>query len=463
MGGLTDFNDVLCAAGPSAVRQQLQQALEAREPEPVEDDFVEGCEYPYDGLAPELDDYDWRQLLVRSDKGKLIAHTNNVITILTHHPKLKGLLAYNEFSGRVEKLHAPAFGGDAGEWGDSDDLRLMYWLGNNMALHVKDESCAKAAKAVADQNSFHPVRDYLQGVKWDGWQRLDHWLFTYMGVPLCEYSMAVARKWLISAVARVMRPGCKADAVLILYGTQGRGKSTALKVLAGRDWFMDTPIAIGQKDAYEAIRGRWVVELGELDSLNKAENTAAKVFFSSEADTFRPSYARHAVRIPRQCVFSGTTNHFVHLKDSTGNRRYWSVCVGNIDLPALAEDRDQLWAEAVHLFNAGEPWWELPEERPLFDAAQEKHRLADPWESLILDWLDEPAQFTQSDYRSEDILVDCLKVPPERVTAQMQSRVVSILERLRFTRHRPRSGPGGKRGSYVFRKPSASADSGVAV
>lgn len=459
-GSLTDFNDLHVAAGLDVVRAQLEKVLPADASSfTVADEIPEG-DSPHWGLAPEPDLHDgWERLLCRNDKGNLVAHANNVITILRHHDALRGLLGYNEFSMRIEKLRAPAFGGGAGEWTDSDDLNLMYWLGQKMSLNVKDEACAKAAKKVADDKSFHPVRDYLESLSWDGWPRVERWLSTYLGAECNDYTMAVGKKWLIAAVARVMLPACKVDTVLILYGKQGRGKSTALRVLGG-DWFMDTPIPIGQKDAYEAIRGRWIVELGELDSLNKAENTAAKVFFSSESDTYRPSYGRHSIRAARQCVFAGTTNHFVHLKDPSGNRRYWSVCSEKIDIAGLRADRDQLWAEALHLFRANEPWWELMDEHELFDAAQEQHRLSDPWESIIQDWLDEPKQFAERDFKSERILTDCLLVPLERITAQMQSRVVTILERMGFTRCRPRSGPNGKRGSYVYRKPSASVDGG---
>lgn len=466
----TDWNDLHCATSLQEVRRQFIAAVNAAKPAPVAEQ-AEGVDHPNAELAQaeakpkkarkQRPDGEWTTKLHYNAQGNLVAHPNNVITILENDERCQNLLVSNEFSLRIEKLRSPPWGGDAGAWSDSDDLRLMYWLGETYHFNVKDDACAKAVKMVADKRPIHPVRDYLKGLAWDGQYRLSTWLHRYLGCEDSDYTRAVSRKWLISAVARIMRPGCKADGVLILFGRQGKGKSTALSVLAG-DWFMDTPIPIGQKDAYEAIRGRWIIELGELDALNKVEATAAKTFFSSSEDTYRPSYGRHAVTSPRQCIFAGTTNHAVHQKDPTGNRRFWSVSVGNIDLEALRKDRDQLWAEAMALFNRistdgkpdPEPWWVMSHEYALFEAEQEQRRLADPWEEPILDWLDSVDVRDMRDFRTEDILMNCLKVPAERLNPQMQQRVVAILERNNFNRVRLGRDPNTrKRGGYVFRRP----------
>jgi putative DNA primase/helicase len=469
----SDWNDLHCASGLAEVRRQFMAAVAAATPASVEQ---LSSDTSHAEAAPEQEQAkaekpkrkrkftgDWHDLLSYNAQGNLVAHANNVITILQNDPRCKDLLVFNEFSLRIEKTRAPEWGGGVGAWTDSDDLKLMYWLGRQYGLNVKDEACAKATKKVGDECPIHPVRTFLRGLAWDGTPRLKSWLHTYLGCDDTPYTQAVGLKWLVSAVARVMRPGCKADGVLILYGKQGKGKSTALSVLFG-EWFMDTPIPIGQKDAYEAIRGRWGIELGELDALNKVEATAAKTFFSSSEDTYRPSYGRHAVTSPRQCVFAGTTNHAVHLKDSTGNRRFWSVSVGAIDLEALRRDREQIWAEAVASFEAKYAWWVLSDEHAMFDAEQEVRRLTDPWEDPILTWLESNDIRSTTDFKSEDFLLTCLKVPAERMTAQMQSRVVAILERNGFTRVRlPRDSSSGKRGGYVFRRPPPDNSLGCAA
>lgn len=153
---------------------------------------------------------------------------------------------------------------------------------------------------------------------------------------------------------------------------------------------MDTPFTLGDKDAFQAIRGKWIVELGELDSFNKAESTKAKQFFSASIDTYRESYGRRTSDVPRQCVFAGTTNQDEYLKDATGNRRYWPVACVKVDLEALRRVRDQLWAEAMFCYQAGDIWWVTREEEELFTAEQEERFVVDEWEGPILDWLEAP-------------------------------------------------------------------------
>jgi hypothetical protein len=186
--------------------------------------------------------------------------------------------------------------------------------------------------------------------EWDGVGRLDHWLVDYFGVEDTEYARCVGRWWLISAVARVFKPGCKADHVLILEGLTGTFKSTAIATLVPRrEWFSDTPFVIGDKDGFLSLAGRWIQELAELDSLTRSDPARSKAFFSSGIDSYRPRYGRSVVQVPRQCVFVGTVNPSGsgYLVDETGNRRFWPVTCRTLDLPNLAAARDQRWAEAT--------------------------------------------------------------------------------------------------------------------
>lgn len=186
--------------------------------------------------------------------------------------------------------------------------------------------------------------------------RLGSWLSTYCGVEASDYTSEVGLRWCISAVARGFKPGCKADHMLVLEGAQGRRKSSALAALAGADWFSDALPQMGTKDASSYLRGKWIIEVGELEAMRR-EVDAIKAFITRQVETYRPAYAREEVTEPRRCVFAGTTNKDDWQRDETGGRRFWPVKVGAIDVQAIERDRDQLWAEAVALFRQGERWW----------------------------------------------------------------------------------------------------------
>jgi predicted P-loop ATPase len=244
---------------------------------------------------------------------------------------------------------------------------------------------------VARENSYHPVRDFLNSLAWDGQDRLSRWLIDYLGAEDTEYVRAVGRAWLISAVARAMKPGCKADYMLVLEGPQGKGKSTALHVLAG-PWFSDSlPRDVGHKDAKDHLRGSWIIEMGELASIKRSEVEELKTFLAACADRFRPAYARYEVEWPRQCVFAGTTNEARYLKDPTGNRRHWPVLCGDIDLEGLRSARNKLLAEAVVAYRQGERWWLDEETEAVARDVQDARREDDPWVTAISDYLEQIA------------------------------------------------------------------------
>jgi putative DNA primase/helicase len=214
-------------------------------------------------------------------------------------------------------------------------------------------SCADAVAAVADDNRFHPIREYLDGLAWDGTPRLATWLSTHLGAvvePGCDkpearpaYIREVGRKWPIGAVARVYRPGCKVDAAPIFEGGQGIGKSQALAALVPcPEWFCDEISDLGTKDSAQDLRGKWIIELAELSAMRRGDIERTKAFMSRSTDHYRPSYGRRSQDFPRQCAFAGTTNADGYLGDETGNRRFWPVKVGAIDLDAIRRDREQL-------------------------------------------------------------------------------------------------------------------------
>lgn len=323
----------------------------------------------------------------------------NALTMLAHHPDWQGVLAWDEFSQRVCAVKTPPAHGKVfapekfpHPWGDHDDTLATAWMQKqDPPLEVSDAIVAKAVPAVAKIQKIHPVRDYLEGLEWDQQPRLDQWLEHYIGaVPLCgeaAYLEAVGAKWMIGAVARIFRPGCKMDTVLVFEGDQGLRKSTAFRILGG-EWFTDELADVGSKDAAVQLQGAWIIELAELDALSKSENSRIKSFFTRTVERYVPKYVRHVVEVPRQCVFAGTVNPDTYLKDETGNRRWWPVRAKAIDIKALLRDRDQLWAEAVHRYKSGEVWWLNREQERLAVAEQDARYRADAWEDLVAGYLE---------------------------------------------------------------------------
>jgi predicted P-loop ATPase len=281
----------------------------------------------------------------------------------------------------------------------------------------------------------HPVRKYLDTLKWDGVARLDRWLTTYLGVPQSNYAHAVGSRWMLSAVARIYRPGAKANCCLILEGPQGIRKSTALRTLAG-EYFTDELADLGSKDAALQIRGVWIVEIAELDSLARSEVASIKAFMSRTSDRFRPPFGKRVIECPRQCVFAGTVNHTEYLRDETGGRRFWPVLCGAMDVDALARDRDQLWAEAKDRYISGEKWW--LDTASLVEIAAEEQAAryqGDPWEEIIVPWLRGRPSTSIS-----EVLDKCLSKPQAQWTQGDKNRIGRCLRALGWERYRERDG-----------------------
>jgi predicted P-loop ATPase len=243
-----------------------------------------------------------------------------------------------------------------------------------------------ATRMVAGANRFHPVRDYLHSLKWDGTGRIETWLIDYFGAEDTPFVRAVSRTWLLGAVARILTPGCKFDFMLILEGMQGLEKSTAFNILAAKDeWFTDNLQGdLHNKDAVQNLQGAWIVEMPELDGLNKSEVSMLKAFLSRKVDKIRVPFDKLPKEFPRQCVLAGTSNESAYLRDHTGGRRFWPVCVDEVDTNGLKEIRDQLWAEAVWYVDFIGERPELP--REIWEAAaveQEARRAIDPWEDVL--------------------------------------------------------------------------------
>lgn len=336
---------------------------------------------------------------------KIVSDIVNLNIILTYDPRWKGVLCYDEFGQVLRFMRQPPWhSDDAGKersevWTDEDTTRMDLWLRRNWALELPGEKIREGVYVVGRRDSINPLTDYLDNLQWDGTPRLETWLATYGGAVDNQYNRVVGRKWMLSAVARAYEPGCKVDTCMILEGAQGKGKSTLLRMLSPDPaWFSDTPIEIGSKDAYVALRGKWIIELPELASLKKADLDRTKAFFSSPVDSYRPPYGREQVTVPRTAIFAGTVNLGEYLNDATGARRFMPIKSGTIDIATLVEDRDQLWAEAVAIYKAwiarGRPlseclWWPSQEELPMFEVEQVNRQVAGtghPWTEAIAIW-----------------------------------------------------------------------------
>jgi predicted P-loop ATPase len=247
---------------------------------------------------------------------------------------------------------------------------------------------------VAQQHSFHPVRDYLNGCTWDGVPRVETLLIDYLGAEDNEYTRAVTRKALVAAVARVFRPGVKFDYMLTIRGTQGIGKSALIAKLAG-EWFSDTFTTMNGKESYEQVQGVWIMEIGELAGMRKAEAETIKLYITKQTDRFRPAYGRRLQDFPRQCIFIGTTNETQFLRDTTGNRRFWVVDTPNAPTRNLWEELTPetvrlIWAEAVQLYKAGEALYLSRELEAKAREVQEAYEEENPKAGIIADYLDRP-------------------------------------------------------------------------
>jgi predicted P-loop ATPase len=265
-------------------------------------------------------------------------------------------------------------------------------------LNVGITIVADAIQMVARQNSFHPVRDYLDCLNWDGTERVDSLLWFYAGTDITSYTVGAGRRCLVAAVARVLRPGCQADECIVLEGEQGLGKSQLVRALAGEEWFTDEISEFGSKDAAMQLTGKWIVELSELNALDRSSAARIKSFLSRRTDRFRPLYGRHVVEVPRQCIFMGTGNRSDYLEDETGARRFLPVkCGQKLYLEELARDRDQLWAEAVHLYRSGVPWWPEGDEVVHARLEQAARYIGDPWIEEVENYVRNRNQVTMSE------------------------------------------------------------------
>lgn len=356
-----------------AAKDKSVKLLMARERAQAAADDFDGLD---DAELPEDYNDEWKAELEYTKSGKLLCNIANIILILENDPALAGHIVHDLFTGMDSAKDGLPWNKNANQWTDTDDANLRVWLEKHYDITGK-EKIADALTAVLTRHSYHPIRDYLSGLTWDGVPRLDRIIIDYMGAEDSELNRAMSRKHFVAAVARVFNPGCKYDYCLIMSGAEGIGKSTLLRVMGGK-WFNDSITTLEGKEGMEQLRRAWIVELGELSSIKRSDVEQVKAHLSKQVDIYRAAYARRVLEHPRQCVFCGTTNEALFLKGDTGNRRFWVIpVVAELRKyrdwsEAIRRDRDQLWAEAVHYYKQGEPLY-LSEELE----AQAKQRQQD--------------------------------------------------------------------------------------
>ncbi|POD72043.1 hypothetical protein BKM17_22695 [Pseudomonas syringae group genomosp. 3] len=355
------------------------------------------------------------------------ANLANACAVLRDHPMFARKIWYDTFHQEIMTTwdcDRPR------KWVDSDRLQLTEIFQRDFGL-VKfgDETIEKAAISVAQHDQRDELADWLRSLSWDGVPRLNGWLVNAVGASRDPYHDAVGANFLRSLVARGLMPGSKVDTMPVFEGPQGSNKSTMLSVLGG-DYYAELTESLETKDFFVVIQGKWLVEIGELNAMRKADVTRIKQILSSSQDRCRLPYAKRAIDLPRRVVFAGTTNEHEYLRDSTGARRFWPISIERIDLNWLRASREQLLAEAVNQVLEGATWWEVPTEEA--DAQTEDRRETDVWEARIEEKFGSQSRVTTSE------VLEGLGFEFSRMTQSDQARAGKALKAIGFVRKKMR-------------------------
>lgn len=407
----------------------------------------------------------WADKLILWDNGEPKPTLANALIPLREDEALTGLVGHNEFTEGPTLQRKPPY--DCGDrpmtgiplpWSNDDTLRLTEWM-QMRGVNATPDIVMQAVTMVARETAFHPIREWLEGLKWDGRGRLNDWLQTHVGAADTPYTRAVGSRYLISAVARIYRPGCKVDCALILEGKQGIGKSTLLRSLFD-PWFTDEIADLGTKDSAMQLLGVWSIELAELDALDRVEVRRIKSWISRTDDHYRPPYGRTVIDVPRQCVFCGSTNDSGYLRDPSGGRRFWPIKCSNkkVNIKAFYEVREQLWAEALSRFRSNEIW-DLREDN-LVEAAKEEQAdryEGDVWDPEMAEWLHRrfpPNQYNSDGYdkvRIGEVLDGAIGLEKSRWTRSDELRVIRFLKVNGWERWQQRNRDQSR--EWLYRRP----------
>ena len=371
---------------------------------------------------------------LRADNGRIIPDLANVLIVLRNEPQLAFAMAFHEMRGRTlvtaQWPRAPDAEPGASiphELTEDDGSRLQEWLQHMALPKIGRETVTQAIEVYARERPVHPLRDWLKALEWDEQPRVGTWLAVTLGCPDDDYHVRIGTMALIAMVARVFRPGCKSDYMLVLEGPQGEEKSKFCKALAGEDEYFSDHLPRIDGDEIRVsmhLAGKWLIEVAELSAILKADPETAKHFFSRTHERYTPKFGRAEVVEARQCFFIATTNDNEWIRDPTGGRRYWPCKVVKINIPALVEMREQLFAEAVHLFKLGEPWWPEREfEKTVIAPVQEERQWEDAWTDRVMQHLEGKRQTTIAE------LAQMMGIESVRLGLPEQKRLAAILRK----------------------------------
>jgi len=367
----------------------------------------------------------WEKLGIPTTAGgQPICNIDSGLRVLEGLPALKDVIWYDEFHQRYFTRWNT---GVLREWSDTDDIDFTRFMQRSLGLRrMSDELIGKVVKSYAHKHKRNEPHEWLESLTWDGTPRIRHFFTNFMGAERDLYIEEVAKNFWIGMVARIYRPGCQLDNMVVLEGAQGLRKTSAMRLVGGA-WYAESKESVQDKDFFMVLTGKLLIEIGELGSFTRSENTRIKQVVTCATDRYRSPYERRPKDHPRMCVFVGTTNKRTWLDDETGARRFWPVHCGQIDLELIAEHRAQLYAEAVHRFKAGESWWEVPKELAL--AQQEDRRQGDAWEDAIEEYL----KF-KYEVQVREIAWECLRIEIAKLDKSTQMRIANSLTALNWER-----------------------------
>ena len=440
-----------------------------------------GKRKPPSGGGGQYDPDDWRHGLVRTRDGDVKGVPHNLMLILEHDAELADLFWLDEFGNRIALSRQPPWrGGTHDEFTEVDAFELSGWLGNpaRYTMSIGTDIVLAGVEAIARRRKRHSVREYLNGLTWDGTRRIGEMFPSYFGAVNNTYARDCGPCFMVSAVSRILftdptqpAQASKVDFMVVMEGEQGGGKTTATLELFSPAWYAEATESPAHKDFYQCLRGRWGIEIGEMDAFSKPDVSKVKQAITVRFDVYRASYARSARAYRRECVFVGTTNKDDWQRDETGGRRFLPLKVGRVEIKRLIADRDQLWAEAVHLYREGFKWWVLPEDAK---REQDERYSEDVWTGRVQRWLDgadkvklydqlpkERIDLVRSDSGSietervgecsiAEILSYAIGVDAARQGRAEATRVGAIMTRLGWGHYRPMQGGARVR---VYRRP----------
>lgn len=350
------------------------------------------------------------------------------------------LLRFNQFANKISFTGKAPWHNAAREyWVDSDVSECRKWLDQRRGLAFSKTVMEDAAIQVSMTYQFHPIRDWLSCLKWDGEARLDRMLIDYAGSPDTPYVREVSKNTIIAAVARVYQPGCQHDSMLVLEGNQGTGKTSFVRILGGKHYADIKIDLLGLKDTIQCMQGRWILEASELEFMRRNEAQSIKRFLTLTHDVARLPYQRYDEEFPRQNIFIGTVNpgaDSTYLSDTEGNRRYWPVATKKIDLNGLAQIRDQLFAEAYSRFKKGESW--AIKDAHLIKIANEEAAMRvgrDSWQEIIAVWL---TQDMLPELTGQNIANACMNLKGKEYDKLAANRIAKCMTKLGYERKKKR-------------------------